>query len=681
MGNLKKKLTSGLIALSMLASSAVPAFAGGLNINNKPANSSSDVILSQEITKDNGDGTFEVKGSILPNSVLENKDLSLEILFDIDRSGSMSHIISGIGEAMDEFIDYAITNNPNKNVKIGFVGYGGEFYTGDDYGTFKPTDDVEDIKTALYQSGQDSKFRNVQIAMDYFTNESKATNKVFVEISDGMIIPSNVTIPNDVESFGIATNKDMNEENGLGHTLRDRDPNGVVLMTPQEAFEYITTSNDHIYHAPEKELADKALKEILEKAVGKTPEDITATAEFKITEGFELVGDPSVSTGDVSVNGDTITWSNINLSESGSKDIDYTLKAKDDAFDEKDINESAKLEVSNGNSEDFPIPSVSLEKEKEPTPEPPAPEEPEVETNPEIKLTKTVNKKEVNKESDILEYKVTVENTGDTELEIIEFNDSLVDSIKLKNNKIKPNDIEEVSYSYKVTEDDLDSSVIINQASVKAIDNEGKEVSSSDKVETKVIKEEEMVPPAPEPLLNPAIKVTKHADKESINKNDRVVNYVISITNTGDTDLEILSVKDSLVDVDDYDKTLLKGDVKEIKYSYEATDEDLKGDSLINEVAVKAVDEKGNEVSDTDNVSVNIEKEQIVPEKKEEPKPVKKEEPKPIVVKEEKVKPENPYKKVQTSDESGSSTIFSGIGILTLSGVLYLVSSKRKQLN
>ena len=679
MGKIKQKIMSGLIATSMMISSVVPAFASGLQIKNENANNAKDVSLIQEITKDNEDGTFDVEAIVRPEGVLYNKDKSLEIIFDIDRSLSMSDIISGIGDAMDNFIDYAITNNPNKNVKIGFVGYGGDNYTGDDYGTFKPTDDVSAIKTALYQSGQDSKFRNVQVAMDYFTKESKATNKVFVEISDGIIIPSLATIPDEVDSYGIATIDDMNEFNDLGNT----NPDGVVLNSPQEAFEYITSSKDNIYHAPKKEDADKALKEIMEKSVGKAPEDLKGDAEFIIPDKFEIVGTPSASKGDVSLDGNKIIWKGINLSDASDSTLNYTLRIKDESLEDTKINENASLELSNGGSAVFPIPSVSIEKEEEQTPEPPAPkpEEPEVENNPEIKLTKTADKKEVKQSGDNISYTIVIENTGDCDLNITDFDDSLVPDLELEFNKLAAGEKQEVKYSYKVKDEDLESSNIINTAKIKAKDDNDNEVKSEDKVETKVIKEEPKVEPTPvpEPILNPSVKVEKEANKSVVHEEGEEIEYVVTITNDGETDLEITSIDDSLVDLELEDKVLLKGENKEIKYTYTVSKEDLNKDSIDNTIEVVAIDDNNIEVSDKDSISVNVDKK----EEKQTPAPIVVEPKNDKVIRKESkpVEVENPYKKVQTSDESGSNTIFAGIGILALSGVLYLGSSRRKQLN
>ena len=463
--NFKQKVVAAAMAVSMVTGSVSPALAATYGYKNpSPVTQSyGDVSLTQEITKDNGDGTFDVTAKIAPKtgSVLDDASLSLELIMDVDKSGSMDEYLTGVDAAMNNFIDYAITNNPNKNVKIGFVGYDPNFTPGSFEGEdldgnpktyyfmpegddlFTPTNDVSAIKSGYESSGQSSSFKNVQTALDYFASSS-ATNKVFIEISDAAVDDVTVNIPSDVTSYGILTTSipDHYRDTMLG----------------------VVTSPSHVYDAESGSQVESALKEIFDKALGGAPEpqSITGEATFDIPEGFELVGVPNADKGNASDSGKSISWSSLDLSQ-GAATMTYTIKRTSEG-ESAPINSKAELSLSNGSTNAFPIPEV------EAIPDP---------LIPSIKVDKKADKTTVGNIGDTINYEIVVTNDGESELSNITLTDSLVSDVKLNKDSLKPGESDTISYSYTVENADFDKESVDNTVKVEAKDPEGKSVSST----------------------------------------------------------------------------------------------------------------------------------------------------------------------------------------------------------
>lgn len=463
--NFKQKVVTAAMAVSMVTGAVSPAFAATYGYKNpSPVTQSyDDVSLTQEITKDNGDGTFDVTAKVVPKtgSVLDDASLSLELIMDVDKSGSMDEYLTGVDTAMNNFIDYAITNNPNKNVKIGFVGYDPNFTPGSFEGEdldgnpktyyfmpagdelFTPTNDVSSIKSGYESSGQSSSFKNVQTALDYFASSS-ATNKVFIEISDAAVDDVTVSIPSDVDSYGILTTSipDYYRNTMLG----------------------VVTSPSHIYDAENGSQVESALKEIFDKALGGAPEPqaITGEATFDIPEGFEIVGTPSADKGSASDSGKSISWSSLDLSQ-GAATMNYTIKRTSEG-ESAPINSKAELSLSNGTTNAFPIPEV------EAIPDP---------LVPSIKIDKKADKTTVGNIGDTINYEIVITNDGESELSNINLTDSLVSDVKLNKDSLKPGESDTITYSYTVENADFDKESIDNTVKVEAKDPEGKSVSST----------------------------------------------------------------------------------------------------------------------------------------------------------------------------------------------------------
>ncbi|WP_068456258.1 SHIRT domain-containing protein [Aedoeadaptatus pacaensis] len=80
--------------------------------------------------------------------------------------------------------------------------------------------------------------------------------------------------------------------------------------------------------------------------------------------------------------------------------------------------------------------------------------------------------------------------------------------------------------------------------------------------------------------------VEKTVDKETFKKAGDVLNYTVTVTNTGEKDLTDLMISDPKTTFDTPTFDLEKGESKEFKYAYTVTEEDVKAKAVINTVTV-----------------------------------------------------------------------------------------------
>ena len=84
--------------------------------------------------------------------------------------------------------------------------------------------------------------------------------------------------------------------------------------------------------------------------------------------------------------------------------------------------------------------------------------------------------------------------------------------------------------SYTVTQADLDAGKVVNTAKASAV-YDGEEITDNDSITLPAI-------------ANPSLKVTKSADVESYNEVGQVINYTITVKNTGNVTLTDIVVID-----------------------------------------------------------------------------------------------------------------------------------------
>ena len=183
-------------------------------------------------------------------------------------------------------------------------------------------------------------------------------------------------------------------------------------------------------------------------------------------------------------------------------------------------------------------------------------------------ITKTVDKKEFEKAGDVLTYTVTVKNTGEKKLENLVITDSLV-NITDNTFTLEVNGEKTFTYTYKVTQADIDKESITNTAKVK-LDKKEREAKATSTLITK----------------KSDFTITKTVDKKTYEKVGEVLTYTVTVTNTGEAELKGLTITDSLVKLDVKPFNLDKGASKTFTYTYTITEDDVKAKSVTNVASV-----------------------------------------------------------------------------------------------
>ena len=194
---------------------------------------------------------------------------------------------------------------------------------------------------------------------------------------------------------------------------------------------------------------------------------------------------------------------------------------------------------------------------------------------------------------DVIEYKIKVTNTGSLDLTNVVLDEKLVginiNAKDLKIGDLKAGDSKEISATYTVTyEKDIKGKAdengnplpIINEVFVKGEsvptkpDQKSEEVSDDSKVETPV---EEA----------PSYDISKIADKEKVTTAGEEIIYTITVTNTGNTILKDLTVRDDMLGIDKVISEIKINGTNVISAQYTVTQDDIdKGGVIKNIVTV-----------------------------------------------------------------------------------------------
>ena len=209
--------------------------------------------------------------------------------------------------------------------------------------------------------------------------------------------------------------------------------------------------------------------------------------------------------------------------------------------------------------------------------------------NPDIDVEKTCT--DFAQVGDTITYTITVTNTGDEDLEGITVDDSLLGDLSDDfADTLAAGDSESHEFTYEVTEDSPDPVPNEVTASGSGVDS-GELVDDSANCSTDI--------------LNPDIDVEKTCtDFAQVGD---TITYTITVTNTGDEDLEGITVDDSLLGdlSDDFADTLAAGDSESHEFTYEVTEDSP--DPVPNEVTASGSGvDSGELVDDSANCSTDI---------------------------------------------------------------------------
>src|SRR5690606_25951537 len=131
---------------------------------------------------------------------------------------------------------------------------------------------------------------------------------------------------------------------------------------------------------------------------------------------------------------------------------------------------------------------------------------------------------------DVLEYTITVTNTGNVTLENIEVNDALT-GLTETIVTLAPNGVETFTTTYTVTQSDLDNGSVLNTATATGDDPDGTPVDPEDPADGEV-----ETPATQEPsftILKELVSINGDAGISSFETVGDVLEYTITVTNTG----------------------------------------------------------------------------------------------------------------------------------------------------
>ncbi|WP_200977694.1 gliding motility-associated C-terminal domain-containing protein [Echinicola sp. 20G] len=222
--------------------------------------------------------------------------------------------------------------------------------------------------------------------------------------------------------------------------------------------------------------------------------------------------------------------------------------------------------------------------------------------SPSLSVDKTANPKTYASPGDVITYTLVVTNTGNVSLRAVDVEDPLTNFDQVIN-LMAPGVSQTFTASYTVTQDDIDNGSITNTVSASGISPSNESVTAEDNA--KVVA-----------LQAGSIEIEKTANPKIFEFAGEVVNYTITITNTGNLTLTDLEVIDDKVGFAENLTVLVPGESETYTLDYTLTQEDIDGLILINTASVTATTPDGETVTDTDKAAVGARGEGAIEVKK-----------------------------------------------------------------
>ena len=193
--------------------------------------------------------------------------------------------------------------------------------------------------------------------------------------------------------------------------------------------------------------------------------------------------------------------------------------------------------------------------------------------NPRLELDKTADKESVKTLGETINYTIKVQNTGNVTLTNVTITDPLT-ALNQTIAKFSPKEEKVFTTSYAVTQADLDRGFIENIVSGTAVNPNGTNSTATDIVRVKAIQ-------------LPSYKTTKESDKNLVKDVGEVINYTITVTNSGNVTLTNTEVKDPLTGLSQTIPSMKPGDVSSFVTSYTVTQGDIDKGYIKNVVVAK----------------------------------------------------------------------------------------------
>ena len=186
-----------------------------------------------------------------------------------------------------------------------------------------------------------------------------------------------------------------------------------------------------------------------------------------------------------------------------------------------------------------------------------------VEQNPGYTAVKTADKEKVTAAGEVITYTITVTNTGNTTLKDIAVKDDMA-GINTKIDTIEVGKSASVTGTYTVKQEDIDKGGKIHNVA-----------TAGDKSPEKDVPVEQ----------NPGYTAVKTADKEKVTAAGEVITYTITVTNTGNTTLKDIAVKDDMAGINTKIDTIEVGKSASVTGTYTVKQEDIDKGGKIHNVA------------------------------------------------------------------------------------------------
>src|SRR5690606_24153663 len=154
---------------------------------------------------------------------------------------------------------------------------------------------------------------------------------------------------------------------------------------------------------------------------------------------------------------------------------------------------------------------------------------------------------------------ITVTNTGNVTLENIEVNDALT-GLTETIVTLAPNGVETFTTTYTVTQSDLDNGSVLNTATATGDDPDGTPVDPEDPTDGEVETPGTQTPSFT--LVKALASINGNAATTAYNAVGDVLEYTITVTNTGNVTLENIEVNDALTGLTETIVSLAPGAVE-----------------------------------------------------------------------------------------------------------------------
>ncbi|WP_297093144.1 T9SS type A sorting domain-containing protein [uncultured Draconibacterium sp.] len=209
-------------------------------------------------------------------------------------------------------------------------------------------------------------------------------------------------------------------------------------------------------------------------------------------------------------------------------------------------------------------------------------------SQPAIEIEKVANRTNYDTAGDLINYSLTVRNTGNVSLNTVQINDPLTGTNKLLP-VLAPGAQNVTNTAYFIKQSDIDNGSLTNIASTQASSPDGLQVNDADTVRLSAV-------------LKPFIDVTKTADKTDFNAAGDVITYNISVKNTGNETLNNIQLNDPLTGLSEFIDTLRVAQTLQFSTSYTIVQNDLDYGELLNVATAIGSDPQNKTITDSDSL-------------------------------------------------------------------------------